>query len=279
MPMLIVPIGVEHKTIRTAYVTYAIIAFNTAVLVYCTALPQAQAEAFIAAWEAPGSRFDPLLAITSGFLHAGWTHLIGNMVVFWAFARVLEEKLGHVRMAFAYLILLFFSKLALQRLTLVSYSGSLGASGAVMGMLGLFWFTFSKTRAKIFYWFLFPNVGFVWFPLLAACLLASDLVHLYLEHELHVSTGIGSLAHLGGFAAGLVLGGLWRIAAVTRVPEEDMATRLWNWLRDPFGRKARARLEAQPDRAMDRIKNPRIQRARAALLAQRARKSREANSA
>jgi membrane associated rhomboid family serine protease len=71
--------------------------------------------------------------ITSGFLHAGLFHLASNMLALWILGTLLEPVLGHLRFALVYLAALFCGSLGV---LLVSQGPSVGASGAVFGLLG-----------------------------------------------------------------------------------------------------------------------------------------------
>ena len=76
---------------------------------------------------------DTWTLLTSGFLHAGLFHLLSNMLALWILGTLVEPVLGHVRFALVYLVALFWGSLGV---LIVSQGPSVGASGAVFGLMG-----------------------------------------------------------------------------------------------------------------------------------------------
>lgn len=148
---------------------------------------------------APGGESEWLTPLSSMFLHAGPLHLAGNLVYLWIFGADLEARLGHWRFLLFYLA----CGLAADALHVASAPSSwlptLGASGAVSGLLGAYALRGAARRVRL-YW---PPVEV---PALAFLLV---WVALQLAAGLDARGGSGAVAgfaHLGGFTAGAVLG-------------------------------------------------------------------------
>ena len=144
--------------------------------------------------------------ITAAFAHAGWDHLLGNLFFFFAFAASIEMILGMVRYIFV------FSSLAVG--THLSYSlammnvnealPTLGLSGVVMGMIGVFVYLMPKIDIRCFLWF-FVIFRIVKIPawLLAAWYVSWDIYALYFSEE---QSAINFIAHISGATIGFGLG-------------------------------------------------------------------------
>jgi membrane associated rhomboid family serine protease len=151
----------------------------------------------------------PLQAFfTSMFLHGGWLHLGGNMLYLWVFGDNIEDKLGHLRYLVFYLIAGVFASAAYIYIDPHSLIPSVGASGAISGVLGAYILLFPKARIvtliPIFIFLQFAELpAFVviglWFVLQFFNGLAS------LGYQTAQSGGIAWWAHIGGFVAGMLL--------------------------------------------------------------------------
>jgi membrane associated rhomboid family serine protease len=154
----------------------------------------------------PGSVY--LTLLTSMFMHGGLMHLFGNMLFLWIFGDNLEDRLGRVRYLVFYLVCGIIASLAHVFTTYAfgsnPYVPSLGASGAISGVLGGYVLLFPRNRVKVILfrfltdvpayvalgiWFLFQFVSGIG-------LLGGDTQE---------GGGVAYAAHIGGFIAGLVL--------------------------------------------------------------------------
>jgi len=174
-----------------------------------TVLSQLSAyDVFVMGW---GYRAEaPSLAtlFSSMFLHAGWMHLVGNMLFLWIFGDNVEHRLGRVPYLVTYLVCGGVATLAYAAL-LPESSGNIplvGASGAISGVLGLYfvWFPRNDVRLLIFFFPFFVdvwNVGARW--ILGVYLLIDNLLPLLLDDG-H-SGGVAHGAHIGGFLAGAAI--------------------------------------------------------------------------
>lgn len=142
---------------------------------------------------------------TSMFLHGSWMHLIGNMWFLWIFGNNVEDSMGHLRFLVFYLL----TGLAAGGAHLLSAPGSpvptVGASGAISGVMGAYLVLYP--RARIFTLFVFVFVVRV-FPLPAWLILGEWFLIQVLSAAADPFPGAGGVAfwaHIGGFAAGVAL--------------------------------------------------------------------------
>ena len=158
----------------------------------------------------PGAPLDParfLPLFTSMFWHGGWLHLLGNMLYLWIFGDNVEDKLGHLRYLVFYLAAGIVAALTQVALDPTSLLPTVGASGAIAGVLGAY--LVSYPRAKVLT--LVPILIFPWFVEIPA------FAYLIFWFLLQLLEGVGQLgvpqerggvavwAHIGGFIAGVVL--------------------------------------------------------------------------
>ncbi len=152
--------------------------------------------------------------ITSMFMHAGWLHILGNMIYLWVFGDNIENSMGHLRYFIFYLICGLGANF-LEIVTAVgSHTPGLGASGAIAGILGAYLMLYpgSKVRTLIPIVFIFLPIrlpawvliGF-WFLLQ----LLNGIVALS-SKAAAASGGVAYWAHVGGFATGAALIWLFR---------------------------------------------------------------------
>ena len=134
--------------------------------------------------------FEPWRLVTSMFLHGSLNHIFFNMFGLFIFGPILEERIGPRRFLMLYLGAGLFAALAAALL----YPASLGASGAIFGMLGAL--IMLLPRLQILFFFIIPMplwvAGIVW--------VIFDTIGLFFP------TGIASAAHLAGMAVGLAVG-------------------------------------------------------------------------
>lgn len=151
--------------------------------------------------------FLPIL--TSMFLHGSWLHIIGNMWVLWIFGDNIEDHLGHFSYLIFYLISGFTAAFAHILLNLGSNVPSVGASGAIAGVMGAFFVLYPRARVLT----LVPLIVFFtfwWLP--AWIVLGYWFVIQFLSgaatsvaYTSQTGGGVAFWAHVGGFVAGIVL--------------------------------------------------------------------------
>jgi membrane associated rhomboid family serine protease len=154
---------------------------------------------------APGP--DPIqLTLLSGmFMHAGWLHIGGNMLFLWVFGDNVEHRAGWLLYLIAYLAAGIVGSLAQIASAPESQVPSLGASGAISGVLGAYIVLFPSNRVLVF---LFRFLVYV--PAVVAIGLWIVLQLVSQFGATVESSGVAYLAHIGGFATGVVAGFLFR---------------------------------------------------------------------
>lgn len=220
-----VPLNDQNPTRLTPYVTYALIAINILVFVYELSLTPQQLDQFFHLYalvprelslelqggDVPQSVIEPLTLLTSQFLHGGFAHVAFNMLFLWVFGNNVEDKLGHVKYLVFYLACGVAAALAQYFFSTGSSVPSLGASGAIAGVLGAYILRFPNARITVFFppFFVFPVPAFYflgfWFLQQSFNGLASLNAPSVTGME---QGGVAYWAHVGGFVAGLILGPL-----------------------------------------------------------------------
>ncbi len=201
------PIGDDNSARRTVpVVTYALIVAN--VLFFLVEMNGG--EAFIEHWAFVPARFlanpaaGAVTLLTSMFMHAGWAHLLGNMLYLWIFGDNVEDRFGSAIFSVFYFVSGLAATFAQLAVSAQSHVPNVGASGAIAGVLGAYILLFPQGRVRVL-----QRGGIVQVP---------ALIVIGIWIALQLFSGIGSLAtttqseggvaymaHIGGFVAGLVL--------------------------------------------------------------------------
>lgn len=200
------PIGDDNSTRRTIpIVTYTLIVLN--ILVFFQELNSSNA--FIVQWAFVPSRFlanpvgDFPTLFTSMFMHAGLVHLGGNMLYLWIFGDNVEDRFGHAKFIYFYLLCGLAAIFAQMAFNLDSSVPNLGASGAIAGVLGAYILLFPQGKVSVL-----MGMQVIQVP---------ALIVLGLWIVLQLFSGVGSItqtadtggvaymAHIGGFIAGFAM--------------------------------------------------------------------------
>ena len=223
-----VPLNDENPTSKTAYVVYALILANVVIFLYEISLSETQLRQFFYSWAVvpcqltnncsvalPISPIPEWLTLfTAQFLHGGWLHLGGNMLFLWIFGNNVEDCLGHVKFLIFYLACGVLASLSQCFFSSTSAIPSLGASGAIAGVMGAYILKYPKAKVLTLIpigFFIttvripaFFFLGF-WFVQQAFYSVASLNTPANIGME---SGGIAYWAHAGGFVFGAILGPL-----------------------------------------------------------------------
>ena len=188
---------------------------------------------------------DPSIAdlFSSLFLHAGFLHLAGNMFFLWIYGDNVEHRVGRIAYALLYLLTGVVATLGFAVIDLTSQMPLVGASGAISGVLGLYFVLFPRNRVKVFV-ALFPFLMDVFLVparlVLGIFVVIDNLVpFLFGSHS-----GVAYGAHHGGFLAGVafaVLGNTFDWGA--KDPETGVRVPVRGRTVGPGGDRARWRLE------------------------------------
>lgn len=146
--------------------------------------------------------------VTSQFLHGGWLHLLGNMLFLFVFGRSMEDRFGHLR----FLLIYFLGGLGGALVHIILNAGSrvptIGASGAIAGVLGAYFISYPAARITT----LIPILFFLWRVELPALVLLGywfliQFFSGFRMQEIQSATagGVAWWAHVGGFVMGIIL--------------------------------------------------------------------------
>jgi len=224
----VVPLRDNNPITITPYVTYALIGANIFVFLYqLTLTPQELEQFFRSAAVVPCqlSSTCPIPAaqglpewmtlFTSQFLHGGFLHIAGNMLFLWIFGNNVEDRLGHVKYLIFYLTCGALAALAQWFFSQNSTIPSLGASGAIAGVMGAYIIRFPRAQVLTLVplgFFLttirLPAVFFLgyWFIMQAFYGVADLQARSNVGME---GGGVAYWAHAGGFVVGAILGPLF----------------------------------------------------------------------
>ena len=227
------PISDDNPTIRTPWMTYVIVAATMLVWVFVQGagfdarLAASVCDLGLVPAELTGLRpvgfavpfgdglacvvddsaINWLTPLTTIFLHGGWSHVLGNMWFFWVFGNNIEDSMGPARFLAFYLVCGVLAAAAHVATNAGSAVPTVGASGAVSGIMGAYLMLFPRARVNLLFFFVFfirvipvPAWGALlwWF----AWQVISALPALQGAAE---GGGVAFAAHVGGFVAGIAL--------------------------------------------------------------------------
>ena len=230
------PISDDNPTLHTPWMTYVILAlvFASWILVQGAGLSERQLAASICnlgmipaelmhtrpigfgipitedlACLVDDESINWLTPVTSMFLHGGWGHILGNALFFWVFGNNIEDSMGPFRFLVFYLLCGLIAAGAHVALDPRSPVPTVGASGAISGIMGAYLVLYPRAHVRLLIWILF-FIRIVPVPAWAALLwwfgwqVISGLPQLSPVRP-DVSGGVAVWAHIGGFVAGVVL--------------------------------------------------------------------------
>jgi membrane associated rhomboid family serine protease len=201
-----IPLGDDNRFRRRfPGVTYGLIALNVAV--FLVELGQPDPQAFLVQWGAVPARIsqghDLVTLVTSTFLHAGWWHLLGNMLFLFVFGDNVEDAFGHVRFLAFYLACGVLAGLGQVILAPTAELPGVGASGAISGVLAAYVMMFGSNPVRVLIG-IFPAVVPA-YVMIGIWIVLQFLNGLASVGQTAQSGGVAYGAHIGGFLGGLVL--------------------------------------------------------------------------
>jgi len=221
-----IPIRDDTPRFSTPYVTYFLIALNAVIFLFEWSMGlqnQRELNALIFQFGVVPRHITAALGgspqvnllqafipiFTSMFLHGSWLHIIGNMWVLWIFGDNIEDYLGHFTYLLFYLVCGFAASVAHILLNLNSRVPSVGASGAIAGIMGAYFVLYPRARVLT----IVPLIIFFTFWWLPAWIVLGYwfLVQFLSGAATSIAVtsqsggGIAFWAHVGGFIAGILL--------------------------------------------------------------------------
>jgi membrane associated rhomboid family serine protease len=215
-----IPLSDDAPRFSTPFVTYFIIALNTLIFLFelsVGAQGQRALNSLINQFGVVPIHFERALTgastpslvglflpiLTAMFLHASWPHVIVNMWALWIFGDNVEDYLGHLSYLLFYLACGVAAAVAHIILNAGSNVPTVGASGAIAGVMGAYFVLYPRARVLVWFVFLFRLPAWLvlglWFVLQFENGTATSIA------KTSQSGGIAFWAHVGGFVAGVVL--------------------------------------------------------------------------
>jgi rhomboid family protein len=194
----------SRRPVRIPVVTGFIILVN--VLVFLLEL--LRGDAFVMQWSAIPAQITSghhwITMLTAMFMHGSWSHIIGNMLFFWAFAPEIEDAMGPGRYLIFYLCGGLVAMLAQIAAAPHATVPNLGASGAIAAVMGAFLVTYPRDRIRsLLFIFIFVRVTYIPAGLLIGVWFLGQLFHAGAVAPVQTG-GVAYLAHVGGFIFGAV---------------------------------------------------------------------------
>ena len=217
-----IPLHDDNPTERFPFVTMTVIIMCVGIYLYQGSLPGPSEETFVFHYGAvPALVFghatlpddiptpvpSGMTLVTSMFLHAGWMHLLGNMLYLWIFGNNVEDVMGHGRFVLFYLLCGVLAALSHAVTDPSSPIPMVGASGAISAVLGAYLLLFPRAHVLV----LMPGLGLT--RVAAAIVLGMWFVMQLISGGMSIGTtggGVAFFAHIGGFVAGMTLIGLFK---------------------------------------------------------------------
>ena len=188
------------------FVTVTFIVINAAAWILEISMPSRDLNAFLFAWGVVPARLHATTLVTSMFLHGGWSHIIGNMWYLWIFGDNVEDRFGHGRFIIFYLLCGTTAALGQIIMDPASMVPTIGASGAIAGVMGAYFVLYPSSRVLTLVPFLFFDIVEV-----PAIFLLGFWFLMQLVNAGAVATtagtgggGVAFAAHVAGFLVGVV---------------------------------------------------------------------------
>jgi membrane associated rhomboid family serine protease len=192
----------------TPYITVTIIILNALAWFYELALPRDVLPLFLQFYGVVPADFTATTLVSSMFLHGSWSHVIGNMWYLWIFGDNVEDRVGHGRFIVFYLLCGIAAGLGQIAMDPSSTLPTIGASGAIAGVMGAYFVLYPHSRVLTLVWFFFYIEIF---ELPALVLLGLwFLMQLFSAGAIAATAnssgggGVAFMAHVAGFIFGMI---------------------------------------------------------------------------
>jgi membrane associated rhomboid family serine protease len=203
-----IPLRSSEPHYTRATVTLAIIAVNVAVFLFQLSMPGSLQNRFIMQYGLVPDRLHYSHILTSMFIHGGFLHIAGNMWFLWIFGRGVEDLLGHAKYLFLYFACGIAAALFFVMLNSNSTVPTVGASGAIAGVMGAYLVKFPRAyiRTLVFIVIFITTIDVPAFVLLLYWFAIQFFSGIgSVGYSAESSGGVAWFAHVGGFLAGMAL--------------------------------------------------------------------------
>ncbi|HET6485135.1 MAG TPA: rhomboid family intramembrane serine protease [Spirochaetia bacterium] len=224
-----IPLGdASRRPRRFPVVTLSIIAVNVFVFI----LELLGGDDFILRWSLEPAGIltvhGVITVFTSMFMHAGWEHIIGNMLFFWVFAPDIEDAMGRFTFLLFYLLGGVVAAVAEVVVNPSATIPSLGASGAIAAVMGAFLITYPRDRIRTVLFFgFFVRVAYVPAVLMIGLwILTQVFSQVGAMAQVQTGGGVAYMAHIGGFIYGVLTGRPFETHQQRRLQGPDRTERL-----------------------------------------------------
>jgi len=202
----VIPLRDVIPSRTTPYITITIIAINALAWFFELSLSQDVVPVFLQVYGVVPAYFRPSTLISSMFLHGSWSHVIGNMWYLWIFGDNVEDRVGHGRFIVFYLLCGIVAAIAQIAVDPDSTLPTIGASGAIAGVMGAYFVLYPQSRVLTLLPWIFiqvvelPAIFLLGFWFLMQLFSAGAIAVTASTH----GGGIAFMAHVAGFAIGAI---------------------------------------------------------------------------
>ncbi len=214
---MIIPVGDVNPRKTVPFFNYLIILANVVVFFVCAFRPEPQVIEIAHTYGLKPGQWEVRTIFTSMFLHADLLHLFGNMLFLWIAGDNVEDRLGHL----PYLLFYFVSGAAGAAAHILTAKGAMagiptvGASGAISGIMGAYLVFFPNSKIRFALWLIFfvrfftlPSWGAIGLWVASQLLMARGQLDGQAQGE---ARAVAVFAHLGGFVFGIAASLLLRL--------------------------------------------------------------------
>jgi membrane associated rhomboid family serine protease len=205
-----IPLRSTERVYSRTLVTVSLIAVNILIFLYQATLNSYELNTFVTQWGIVPDQMRGLgllTLFTSMFLHGGWMHLLGNMLFLWVFGRNVEDLIGGPRFLAFYILCGIAAGIVQVIVNAYSRIPTIGASGAIAGVMGAYLIKFPRTRIVtliiVIFFFTTAEIpaAFIllyWFAIQFFSGVGS------LANTNYSGGGVAYFAHIGGFLIGML---------------------------------------------------------------------------
>jgi membrane associated rhomboid family serine protease len=222
-----IPLGDASRRLTSfPVITLSLIIINAIVFI----IELINGEPFVEKWAVVPAEISAghhlITILTAMFMHASWSHIIGNMVFLWAFGPEIEDAMGPWRYTAFYLLGGLAAMLAQVAFDPHSTVPNLGASGAIAAVMGAFLVTYPRDEIRtVLFFVVFVRITYIMAALLIGVWFVLQLLSIG-SIATTQSGGVAYLAHVGGFIFGAVFARLFedqrRIALQTVIDDSSL---------------------------------------------------------